>query len=177
MNHMKIKPLPFAISVLAFLLTFILPLSFVFAGGDSFTQKDREMLIRLDERLNQIDKRFEQIDKRFEQIDKRFEQIDKRFEELREDMNKRFEQVDKRFEQVDKRFEQMMNFLWILSGIFTSLVLSIIAFAFWDRRTMLREMRNEIEKEGSLQQLVRAMREYAKNNKEFAAILRSFNLL
>ncbi len=70
----------------------------------------------------------------------------------------------------------MMNFFWILSGIFTSLVLSIIAFAFWDRRTMLREMRNEIEKEGSLKQLIRAMREYAKNNREFAAILRNFNL-
>ncbi len=154
--------------VLAFLLTFRIP--FALAEGDSFTQKDREMLIRLDERLNQIDKRFEQIDKRFEQVDKRFEQVDKRFEELREDMNKRFEQVD-------KRFEQMMNFLWILSGIFTSLVLSIIAFAFWDRRTMLREMRNEIEGEGSLKQLIKAMREYAKNNQEFAAILRSFNLL
>ena len=40
--------------------------SSAYAGGDSFTQKDRELLIRLDERLNQIDKRFEQMDKRFE---------------------------------------------------------------------------------------------------------------
>ena len=47
----------------------------LYAAGDAFTQKDRELLIRLDERLNQIDKRFEQIDKRFEQIDKRFEFI------------------------------------------------------------------------------------------------------
>ncbi len=81
------------------------------AEGDSFTQKDRELLIRLDERLNQIDKRFEQINKRIEDLrtdmNKRFELQNKRIEELREDMNKRFEQIDKRFEQVDKRFEQI----------------------------------------------------------------------
>ena len=41
-----------------------------YAGKDFFTQKDREMIVRLDERLKQIDKRFE---------------------ELRQDMNNRFE--------------------------------------------------------------------------------------
>jgi len=149
--------------ILLSLVGFICYVPAIQAEENSFTQKDRELLIRLDERLNQIDKRFEQIDKRFEQVDKRFEQVDKRFEELRQDMN--------------KRFEQLMNFMWILAGIFTSLVVAIIAFAFWDRRTMLREMKNEIEKEGSLQNLIIAIRKYAKNNKELADALKSVNLL
>jgi chaperonin cofactor prefoldin len=78
---------------------------------DSFTQADRERLVRMEATqtvfMQQVDKRLEQVDKRIEQVDKRFEQVDKRFEELRTDMNARFEQVDKRFEQVDKRFEQV----------------------------------------------------------------------
>ena len=143
-------------------------------AGDGFTQKDRELLIEL--RVKMIE-----IDKRFEQIDKRFEQVDKRFEELREDMNKRFEQVDKRFEQVDKRFEQMFNFLWIITGIFTAIMVGNIGFAYWDRRTIIKKAKDEtiaeIEKEGRVRDLINALREVAKNNQEIAKILRQFNLL
>ena len=136
-------------------------------AGDGFTQKDRELLIEL--RVKMIE-----IDKRFEQVDKRFEQVDKRFEELREDMNKRFEQVD-------KRFEQMFNFLWIITGIFTAIMVGNIGFAYWDRRTIIKKAKDEtiaeIEKEGRVRDLINALREVAKNNQEIAKILRQFNLL
>ena len=136
-------------------------------AGDGFTQKDRELLIEL--RVKMIE-----IDKRFEQVDKRFEQVDKRFEELREDMNKRFEQVD-------KRFEQMFNFLWIITGIFTAIMVGNIGFAYWDRRTIIKKAKDEtiaeIEKEGRVRDLINALRELAKNNQEIAKILRQFNLL
>ena len=46
-------------------------------------------------------------------------------------------------EQVDKRFEQMNNFLWIITGIFTTLTVSVIAFAWWDRRTIIREAKRQ----------------------------------
>ena len=130
------------------------------AGGDSFTQKDRELLIRIDERLNQIDKRFEQVDKRLEQQDKRIA-------ELRSDMNKRFE-----------TFQQLMI---AILGAFTAIVAVTIGFAIWDRRTMIRKARDEaierIEKEGRLRDFIRALRAYAEKNRELAEILRSFNLL
>lgn len=136
-------------------------------AGDGFTQKDRELLIELRVKMTEMDKRFEQIDKRFEQVDKRFE-------ELREDMNKRFEQVD-------KRFEQMFNFLWIITGIFTAIMVGNIGFAYWDRRTIIRKAKDEtideIEKEGRVRDLINALRELAKNNQEIAKILRQFNLL
>ena len=47
------------------------------------------------------------------------------------------EQTDKRFEQVNKRFDQIMNFLWILTAIFTTLTATVIGFAYWDRRTII----------------------------------------
>jgi hypothetical protein len=58
-------------------------------------------------------------------------------------MGKRFDQVNKQFEQVDKKFEQLMDFLYILAGIFTTLVAVVIGFAYWDRRTIIREARRE----------------------------------
>jgi len=177
------------ICILLFHLLFPVP---CLAEKTGFTQQDRERLVRLEATLKvfmqQVDKRFEQVDKRFEQVDKRFEQVDKRFTELREDMNKRFEQVDKRFEQVDKRFEQvdkrfeqMINFLWMLVAIFTTLTGVVIGFAYWDRRTIIRKARDEaievIEKEGRLRDLIRALRKLASEEKKVAAVLRSFGLL
>jgi preprotein translocase subunit SecF len=108
------------------LILFILLLTFTtFSRAQTgFTQKDRELLIRLETKVDEMDKRFEQVDKRFS--------------ELRDDMNKRFEQVDKRFEQVDKRFEQvnsrfgeMMTYIGILAAIFAAITVGTISFAFW----------------------------------------------
>ncbi len=147
-----------------FLISAILFLS-VFAGvptfaQDGFTQKDRELLIELKVKM-------EEIDNRFEQIDKRFEQIDKRFVELREDMN--------------NRFEDMFNFFYILSGIFTALVVVVIGFAYWDRRTMIREARREaiefMEKEGTLRRLMDALKDLAKDDHKMAEAFRKYNLL
>ena len=109
---------------------------------DSFTQKDRELLIELKVKIGEIDKRFEQI---------------------------------------DKRFEQMMDFLKILSAIFTSLVIAVIGFAYWDRRTIIKKAKEEtiaeIEKEGRLRDLIMALRELAKRHPELAELLKQFNLL
>ena len=164
-------------------------LAWASGSGGGFTRQDRERLIRLEASLKVF---MEQVDKRFEQVDKRFEQVDKRFQELRQDMNKRSEQVDKRFGQVDKRFEELrqdmnkrfeevMNFLWILSGIFTTLVVAVIGFGFWDRRTIIRKAREEaiesIEREGRLRDVINALRELAKEDDKLAQVLRSFKLL
>ncbi|WP_461831939.1 hypothetical protein [Aquifex sp.] len=112
------------------------------------------------------------------------EQTDKRITELREDMNKRFELIDKRFEAIDKRFEQLYTFLWIITGIFTTLTASVIAFAYWDRRTIIRktkeetfdEMERELKPE-KFKKLLNALREKAKTDKELEAILKKYGLL
>lgn len=97
-----------------------------------------------------------------------------------EEIDKRFEQVDKRFEQVDKRFDDMFNFFYILSGIFTSLVVVVIGFAYWDRRTMIREARREaiefMEKEGILRRLMDALKDIARDDHKMAEAFRKYNL-
>ena len=133
----------------------------------AFTQNDRDRLIRVETKLDMFIK---QVDERFEAVDKRFEQVDKRFE-----------QIDKRFEQVNKRFEQMFTFLWIITGIFVTIMVANMGFAYWDRRTIIRKAKEEtiekLEREGKLHDLIESLKEYAKRNEKLAAILHDFHIL
>jgi hypothetical protein len=129
-------------------------------AADGFTQQDRELLIELRVRM-------EEMDKRFEQVDKRFEQVHIQISDLRQDMN--------------SRFEQMFQFFYILAGIFTTMVVAVIGFAYWDHRTIIREARREaiefIEKEGILRRLLDAFQTLAEDDPRLAAALKQFNLL
>ena len=120
---------------------------------DGFTQQDRELLIELRVKV---------------------QEMDKRISELREDMNKRFEQVD-------KRFDQMSNFLYILAGIFTSLVIAVIGFAWWDRRTVIKQAKKEaiefIEKEGMSRRILDVLKELSRKDSKLAEVMKQFNLL
>ncbi len=155
------------LKAVATILVFCTVVSLAYAEREGFSEEDRERLIRMETTLKVF---MEQIDKRFEQVDKRFEQIDKRFE-----------QIDKRFEQVNQQFEQIMTFLWMLTGIFTTLIVAVIGFAYWDRRTIIRKARDEaievIEKEGRLRDLIAALRQLAREDPKLAEVLRSFRLL
>ncbi|MCS7262814.1 MAG: hypothetical protein NZ560_05315, partial [Aquificaceae bacterium] len=84
----------------------------------SFTQEDRERLIRLE---TKVDIGFQQIEKRFEQ-------------------------VDKRFEQVEKRIDDLITFMWILASSFVGITGVTIGFALWDRRTMIRPFEDRSKK-------------------------------
>ncbi len=140
----------------------------------------REFKEATNRRFEDINKCFEDINKRFEDMNRRFGDINMRIDELRADMNARFHQIDKRFEQVDKRFEQMMNFLWILTGIFTTLTAAVIGFAYWDRRTIIKKSREEtvqyLENEGKLRVLIEVLKEKARKDVELRNILKQFNL-
>ena len=100
-----------------------------------FTQEDRE---RIDRRFDQVGKHMVRIETTLqmfmESTAQRFEQVDKRFAEQREDFNTRFEQ---RQNSMNTRFSELMQFLQIITGIFTVIMAAAIGFAFWDRRTVL----------------------------------------
>ncbi len=75
----------------------------------------------------------------------------------------------------------MFNFLWIITGIFTTLTGVILVMAFWDRRTILKKTKEvtikEIEKEGRLRDLIKALRELSRTDPKLETVLRNFNLL
>ena len=140
-----------------------------------------QKLIEIDKRLTDLEKRQAVLEAKFDEfkyyVEKRFDIIDKRFE----DINRRFEDMNRRFEDINKRFEQLYTFLWIITGIFTTLTLGIIGFAYWDRRTIIRKAKEEtieqLEREGKLRNLIDALRELAKEDKKLAEVLKHYNLL
>ena len=157
--------------VLMLIIFFVSVVGSTVHAQNSSTQKDREMLIRLETKL--------------EGIDARFEQIDLRFAELRQDMNARFEQVDKRFEQVDKRFAELIQIVICIVMAFAAIVAVTISFAIWNRRTMTRPFEDKIEviekelaqNRKKLHSLLDALRKAASSDEKLAGVLRSFSLL
>lgn len=104
-----------------------------------------------------------------------------RLETKLEEIDKRFEQIDKRFEQIDKRFDDLKTFLWMITGIFTTIMVANIGFAYWDRRTIIKKAKEEtiaeIEKEGKIRDMINALRELSKTDDKIAEVLKRFNLL
>ena len=145
------------------LLILLLTLTSLSRAQNGFTQKDRELLIRLDTKVAEMDKRFDQFDKRFA--------------ELRDDMNKRFEQVD-------NRFGEMMTYIGILAAIFAAITVGTISFALWDRRTMVRPFESKVKEldekitvnKDKYENLLTVLKDYASKNKKFADSLQQFNL-
>jgi len=76
-----------------------------------------------------------------------------------------------RFEAVDKRFDQLFNFLWAIIGIFTTMIISVFGFAFWDRKLSLAPIKQEDEKLKSI------LREFSRSQPKLAEILRNAGML
>jgi hypothetical protein len=176
------------------LIVLMFPLSVYSAPPPNFKVTNEmiyQKLIEIEQRQAVFDERFKQIDKRFEQIDKRFEDINKRFEDVNkrfEDVNKRFEELrndmNRRFDDINKRFDQLYTFLWIITGIFTTVMAVTIGFAYWDRRTIIAEAKRqtleELERDvkpEKLRRLLNVAREFAKENEKFREILKKEGLL
>jgi hypothetical protein len=158
--------LQFSILNFSFFILFFTNITFSQSTPVSFTQEDRDRIIRTETRL---DEGFKQIDKRFEQIDKRFEQ------------------VDKRFEQVNQRFEQTNTFMGWMIALFGGMFATTIIFALWDRRTMIRPFESKVKEieaqidllktDSTNKSILSSLRELAKTDSKLAEILRMHNLL
>jgi hypothetical protein len=134
-------------------------LSSFYIHSQTFTPDDRARLIRTEAKLEELEKR----------------------------MIERFEQVDKRFEQVDKRFEENFNYIGYMIALFGSMFAATLAFAFWDRRTMIRPFENKVadieaeilrlKKDKNGTKIISALRDLAKTDMKLAEILKAHNLL
>ena len=142
-----------------FLILLLTNISLAQSTPVSFTQEDRDRIIRTETRL----------DEGFKQIDKRFEQ------------------VDKRFEQVNQRIEQTDTYMGWMIALFGGMFATTIIFALWDRRTMIRPFESKVKDieaqidilkaDGSNKSVISALRELAKTDSKLAEILKMHNLL
>ena len=137
--------------------------SSVFAVEQAERISDREII----ERLTRLEENQKAILQRIEDLEKRFEA--------------RFESIDKRFEDINRRFEDIGRQLDRMAAIFTALVIAVIGFAYWDRRTIIRKAKEEtlaeIRKEDRTRDLMNVLLELAKTDDRLAKVLKQFNIL
>jgi hypothetical protein len=123
-----------------------------------FTLDDRDRIIRTEQKVEALD-----------------EKIDAKVGGIRTEMNSRFGAVDKQFEgfrsEMNARFDQLFSFLWAIIGIFTTMMVSVFGFAFWDRKLSLAPLKRENLK------TLNALREYAEHQPKLREILKNAGLL
>jgi hypothetical protein len=119
-----------------------------------FTFEDRDRMIRTEQKVESVRT---EMSTRFETVNKQFESVDKQFIGLRSEIN--------------ARFDQLFSFFWAFIGIFTTMVVSIFGFAFWDRKLSMAPLRKE-----NLQTL-NALRDFAKHQPKLMEILKNAGLL
>ncbi len=143
------------------LLALVLCLSVVHAKEVPFTLEDRDRLIRMEAELKALSK----------SVDTRFEETNKR--------------MDTRFEEVNRKIDMLFNFLWIITGIFTTITVATIGFAIWDRRTTLKPFEDRIKDldkrlekgEDMDKKFLDALRTLAQRDKELTELLKKYNML
>jgi len=96
---------------------------------------------------------------------------EQKVEALQNEMNTKFEAIDNRFEAMDKRFDQLFNFLWAIIGIFTTMMISVFGFAFWDRKLSLAPLKKQDQK------ILSVLVDYSKTQPKLSEILKNAGLL
>ena len=135
---------------------------------------DESRLIRLETKVDALDDLLNQrMDHLEQRVDRLEQSLDRRFQELRTDMNSQFERL---------------NALLIgLCSVFGLLVVALFGFVFWDRRSMLRPLESDMRRlegdlatKGSKTRLdatVNALRTWAQEHQQLAAVLKRLNLM
>ena len=115
-----------------------------------FTLDDRDRIIRTEQKVESVKT----------EMNARFETV-----------NQHFTAIDQHFTTVDQRFDQLFNFLWAIIGIFTTMMVSIFGFAFWDRKLSLAPLKKED------QRILAVLVDFAKTQPKLSEILKNAGLL
>lgn len=138
-----------------------------------------ERLTRLEEGLQGVRDAIQQLRSDIQQLR---EDMNRQDQQLREDMNRQNQQLR---EDMNQQFARQFRLTLAVLGAFTALVVAIIGFALWDRRTMIRPFERTVrslEEDLStnrqrVEALLEALRSLGQRDPEVANVLKQFNLL
>ncbi len=145
------------------LLLFVFSAAFAQNGSKSvpFTLEDRDRIIKTEQKIESLRN----------EMNTRFESVDMRFDALQKEINIRFESQQ---QQID----DIKSLMYWGFGIIISLIIFVLAFNIWDRRTALIPLREKVEKNEKTQNdLKRVLIEYSQKDPKLAEILRTFGIL
>ena len=115
-----------------------------------------------------------------------------RLTDLRSEMKSGQEALGQRLDDLVQRLDSSNNTMLVLFGSLITLIVALFGYIAWDRRTMVKPVVEQLHRlehdvlndldlhhaQGSLlKRQLKALREYAQTNQEFAEILRGLALL
>ena len=97
---------------------------------------------------------------------------EQKVESLRAELNIKIDtKIDGLRSEMNSRFDLLFNFLWAMIGIFTTMMVSVFGFAFWDRKLSLAPM-----KQGN-RRMLNALKDYAEHQPKLREILKNAGLM
>ena len=100
--------------------------------------------------------------------------LEAKMEALESKMDSQESKMDVKFEAVNAR----IDYLFWLQGIIVALILFMLGYMIWDRRTALQPALAQASKaEENSRNLIATLREYAKKHADLAEILRTHGIL
>ena len=194
---------PFATWALAALVFFFDTSSSASAADAAPAASDENRLIRLETKVDAINDRLAGIEKHMDQrmdgIEKRMDRLEQRMDRFEQSFRADIARLEGSFRadivglegslrtDMNSQFERLNNLLIGLCSIFGLLVVALFGFVLWDRRSMLRPLESDMRRlegdiatKGSksvLDATVNALRTWAQENQQLAAVLKRLNLM
>lgn len=118
-----------------------------------YSLADRDRVIRVEGKIETIEAKMDALETKMEALETK---------------------MDAKFEAVNAR----IDYLFWLQGVIVALILFILGYTIWDRRTALQPaLEKSSDAVSKSENLIKVLREYAKNHPDLANILRSHGLL
>ncbi|MBF0539647.1 MAG: hypothetical protein HQL03_15500, partial [Nitrospirae bacterium] len=100
------------------------------AADSSFTQVDRDRMIRFEEALKAVNQRLDALNQRLDDnvkaINQRFDAINQRFDAVNQ-------KIDDGLRATNQRIDDLKGVIYVLISVTMSSVLVIVGFILWDR--------------------------------------------
>lgn len=107
-------------------------------------------------------------------LEAKMEALESKIDSQESKMDVKFSKMDVKFEAVNAR----IDYLFWLQGVIVALILFILGYTIWDRKTSLQPALAQASKaEENSRTLIATLREYAKKHADLAEILRSHGIL
>ncbi len=171
-------------------------LSVLKQGNQDINKRIDDVNNRIDDLTQSVNKRFDDVNRRIDDLkhtmDQRFDDVNQRFD----DINQRFTGIDQRFLSLEQRIDGMQsglqNLIVALFGSVMALIIMLIGYIAWDRKTALQPLRARFEsleklvaqqldpddtRHSYVARLIAAQRRAARSNPDLAEALRAEALL
>ena len=149
---------------------------------------DENRLIRLETKVDALN---DLLNRRMDHLEQRMDHLDQRMDRIEQRMDRSEQRLDRRFQELrtdmNSQFDRLNALLIGLCSVFGLLVVALFGFVLWDRRSMLRPLEADMKRlegdlatKGSKTRLdatVNALRAWAQENHQLAAVLKRLNLM